>query len=152
MKILIVDDSEMSILIIQSFLNSFGYEDVAFAKSAIEALELLEMSLSEDGKKSDIDLILMDIIMPEIDGIKAVEIIKSKEDFKDIPIVMITANDEEKSLEYAFEAGAIDYIKKPFTRIDLKARVRSMLKLKEEVDMRKKIEQEIIKRQILTKN
>ncbi|MBF0397109.1 MAG: response regulator, partial [Desulfobacterales bacterium] len=93
-----------------------------------------------------------DIIMPEIDGIKAVEMIKSKEDFKDIPIIMITANDEEKSLEYAFEAGAIDYIKKPFTRIDLKARVRSMLKLKEEVDMRKKIEQEIIKRQILTKN
>jgi diguanylate cyclase (GGDEF)-like protein len=82
--------------------------------------------------------------MPEIDGITACQIIKSMPQYMDVPIIIISADNEVKSLEASFEAGAIDFIHKPLNRIELLARVRSILKLKKEMDERKAREEELL--------
>ncbi len=138
MKILIVDDSEDIRLLVRTTLNASGYEDTFTAGSAKEAYSILGI---EGGKgniaNGGIDLILMDIIMPEIDGIEACKRIKNAEEYKETPIIMVTAKKDTKDLESAFYAGANDYIIKPIDRIELMARIRSAMKLKEETDKRK---------------
>jgi diguanylate cyclase (GGDEF)-like protein len=94
---------------------------------------------------TDIDLILMDIVMPEMDGIEACRLIKSFEYLRDIPVIMVTATMQMKELQMAFAAGAIDYITKPLNKVELLARVSSALKLKREIDNRKAREQELLK-------
>ncbi len=136
MSILIVDDSKISQALLQSLLKQAGFNDLVIASSAQNAYEVLGI---DNSKKinNDIDLILMDNIMPDIDGIKATRYIKESKFFKDIPIIMITALENVKVLQAAFDAGAMDFIKKPFTQIELLARVKSSLKLKFESDGRK---------------
>jgi CheY-like chemotaxis protein len=107
-------------------------------ESAIEAIDFLRLP-----DRSQVDLILMDIMMPEIDGIEAIRIIKRNESLQDIPIVMVSAQDDEEKIQEAFNAGAIDYINKPIKKLELHARVRSILKLKEEMDRRKAREKEL---------
>ena len=142
MIILVVDDSETSRIILKTILNHAGYADLLMAESARAALEILKVSTSEDGWP-EVDLILMDIVMPEMTGIEAAKAIKADGRWRDIPIIMVTVRDEEDSLEEAFEAGAIDFISKPVSRIELRARVRSVLKMKEEMDHRKAREREL---------
>ncbi|MBM4054199.1 MAG: diguanylate cyclase [Planctomycetes bacterium] len=137
-NILIIDDSEDLCLLLGTILKKEGYKNVSFAKSAKEAYEMLRI---DHPLKSAItyDLILMDIVMPEIDGIEACIQIKAKEHVRDIPIIIITGSVEDNYIKQAFEAGAIDYVNKPINRIELLARVRSVLKLKQEVDQRKEV-------------
>ena len=90
-----------------------------------------------------VDLILMDISMPEIDGIMACQQIHAADHLADIPILMVTASTEAEDLELAFAAGALDYITKPLNKIELLARVRSALLLKHEIDRRKAAEREL---------
>ncbi len=137
MSILIVDDSPDMRLLIKTLLNNAGYKDVIVCGSAEEAIKILE------GKK--IDLILMDIMMPGIDGIEACRMINSRVNLLDIPIIMVTAKDDIEYLKLAFAAGALDYVTKPFNKIELLARVRSALKLKHEMDNRKSKEIELKK-------
>jgi len=111
-----------------------------YAESAAEAFAILE----NPHNKQTIDLILLDIMMPEVDGIQACAKIKKMPTFQDIPIIMVTAISESQSLESAFDAGAIDYITKPVNPTILKARVNSALTLKKEMDRRKAREQDII--------
>lgn len=150
MSILVVDDSEDIRLLINTFLKSAGYKDVFMAESAFEALDLLGLSIKKDKtvvlekEGCDIDLILLDVVMPEMDGIEFCRIVKASEFHKDIPVVMSTAIDEVKLLEIAFDAGAIDYLTKPHNKIELLARVRSVLKLKKETDRRKLREAELV--------
>jgi DNA-binding response OmpR family regulator len=80
-----------------------------------------------------------------IDGIEACRRIKPVEALRDIPIVMITARSEQEALRAAFDAGATDYIKKPFEEVELLARIKVALKLKKEIDTRKNWEQELTK-------
>lgn len=141
MDILIVDDSEDQLLILKSILSEEGYTNIHLVKSADQAFEIL--GLKNIYKKEDIDLVLMDINMPEIDGIEACEEIKKYEELKDIPIIMITAHREENHLQSAFNAGAMDYINKPINKTELLARVHSALKLKRETDSRKEREREL---------
>jgi diguanylate cyclase (GGDEF)-like protein len=100
----------------------------------------------DGGREADagIDLILMDILMPDIRGIDACRKIKSDESLKDIPIILMTASSDDQHLEEAFDAGAMDYIEKPFKKVELLARIRSALRLKSEIDQRKRREQELI--------
>jgi diguanylate cyclase (GGDEF)-like protein len=86
----------------------------------------------------------MDIMMPVMDGIELTTIIKKNEVFKDIPVIMLTAKDTARDLKLAFAAGAMDYIKKPFDKVELRARVRSALRLKHETDRRKSRENELL--------
>jgi len=145
MRILSVDDSEEIMFHIQSFLESAGYTDILTANSASEAFELLRA-------KTNIDLILMDIMMPEMDGIESCKEIKSDKALWNIPVIMVTGRTDNQSLSRAFEAGAIDFIPKPLNRVELLARVRSALRLKKEIDWRTANEEELeIKNEALEK-
>ncbi|MHB8124439.1 MAG: GGDEF domain-containing response regulator [Desulfitobacteriaceae bacterium] len=142
MSILVVDDSIDSLRLIQVFLKSAGYKDVITAQSVVEAYEILAKRL-EIGAM-DIDLILMDIIMPDIDGIEACRTIKKNALAVDVPVIMVTAKTEKENLQLAFSVGAIDYIIKPIDKIELMARVHSALRLKHEMDRRKARELELL--------
>lgn len=137
MSILIVDDSATSRMLLETILTKAGYEDLILAGTAQEALDYLH------GAKVLPDLVLMDINMPGMDGIEATRIIKGLERFQDIQIIMVTVSDEEAYLEQAFEAGAMDFINKPVSKVELRARIRSVLRLKQEMDQRRAREREL---------
>lgn len=91
----------------------------------------------------DIDLILLDVLMPGDSGIDACRKIKDNPVTEDISIIMMTASEDVTHLEAAFEAGAMDYLTKPFNRIELLVRIRSALRLKHAIDQRKGHEMEL---------
>jgi len=142
MAIVIVDDTIFSLEVLKAFLVSAGYLDIITVQSATELYQLVDGYL-EPGKV-EIDLILMDIVMPEIDGIEACRNVKKREWLVDVPVIMVTATTETDGLQLAFSAGAMDYIKKPLDRVELLARVRSALRLKNETFRRKTREIELL--------
>lgn len=144
MAILIVDDSVDSRNLIKRLLEKNGFADIVTAGTASEAFALLGLK-QPTRLASQIDLIIMDVIMPDIDGIEACWKLKSHESFKDIPVIVITGIDNVKTLDRAFAAGAMDFITKPVKQLELKARVHSALKIKCEIDRRKAREAELVK-------
>ncbi|WP_094604216.1 Protein-glutamate methylesterase/protein-glutamine glutaminase [Sporomusa silvacetica DSM 10669] len=144
MAILIVDDSADSRVLIKRFLEKHGFGKILTVENATDAFALLGLDQPE-GLAKNIDLILMDGVMPGIDGIKACQLIKSHTCFKDVPIIIITANDNAETLDKAFAAGAIDFITKPIKQLELKARVNSVLNMKHAIDQRKAREAELVK-------
>jgi diguanylate cyclase (GGDEF)-like protein len=121
--ILAVDDMKENLDIILDILNEY---DVIAVKSANEALAILE--------NEKISLILLDIVMPEINGIDLCQIIKSQSSTKDIPVIFTTSQDDEDSISDAYEAGASDYVCKPLKRRDVIARVNTQLKLRKTIE------------------
>jgi PleD family two-component response regulator len=144
MNILIVDDSEDQRELTEAALRSAGYNEVRSVASANEALKILEIGRNDTNGEVPVDIVLLDIVMPETDGIKACAYIRSQERFEDLPIIMITSLDDMGSLASAFVAGANDYITKPVNRIELLARVRTALKLKGELEQRRDRERELL--------
>lgn len=142
MSMLIVDDTASQRMLLTSILKAAGYTDILVADSAAAAFHLLGFG-SDRPLRNDIDLILMDISMPDMDGIEACRTIKAVPELHDLPIIMVTASTESADLQLAFDAGAIDFINKPPRRVELLARVRSALRLKQEMDRRKAHEQEL---------
>lgn len=136
-RILIVDDSIDTQLLMIHYLLEENFHDITVAQNAAEAMENLN--------KQEFDLILMDIMMPGTDGLEACRQIKELPQFYDLPIIIVTAKTSLKDLEQAFNSGAFDYITKPLTKIELLARVKSAIKLKEESDQRKIREAELLK-------
>lgn len=143
-SILIVEDSQDDRLLLQKILKSAGYEDITIADSADKAFEHLGMYANKR-KPNDAraDLILMDIMMPDINGIEASNRIKAIEYLQDIPVVMVTASTKVNDLQLAFDAGAVEYITKPFNKVELLTRVGAVLRLKLETDRRKAREKEL---------
>lgn len=141
MTILIVDDDNGIRKVLELRLASEGFS-ILGAKNAKEAYRMLGMD-GEDAEEPQVDLILMDILMPDIRGIDACREIKANEALKDIPIILMTASSDEQHLEEAFDAGATDYIAKPFKKVELLSRIRSALRLKSEIDQRKRREVEL---------
>ncbi len=142
MAIVIVDDTTFSLEVIKAYLMKAGYTDVITTKSAKELYELVD-GYSDRGM-IEIDLILMDIVMPDVDGIEACRNVKKREWLADVPVIMVTATTEKDSLQMAFSAGAMDFIKKPLEKVELLARVRSALRLKHETARRKARETELL--------
>lgn len=142
MSILVVDDTVEVRDMLGVLLESAGYQDLLFAESAEAAFERLGMGGSS-AAPVDVDVILMDVNMPGLDGVEACRRIKASERYCDTPIIMVTAMSEAGFLEAAFAAGAADYLTKPVNRVELLARMRSALKLKREMDRRKAREQEL---------
>jgi sigma-B regulation protein RsbU (phosphoserine phosphatase) len=143
MRILVVDDAEDSRDLTEAALLSAGYTDVVLAASAWEALKVLDIGCTVEGAPG-FDLVLLDIVMPEMDGIEACARIRNDSRYADIPIIMVTSLDDMGSLNNAFVAGANDYVSKPVNRIELVARVRSAIKLKSELDRRQARERELL--------
>lgn len=142
MKILIIDDSPDSRALLASMLKGAGYGDVLTSESYESGRQVLEYC-EESGEC--IDLIIMDISMPGINGIEATRLIKANAALRYIPIIIVTAMEDEKCLEDAFSAGANDYIGKPVNKVELRARVRAALKLGDEMEKRRARERELEK-------
>ncbi len=141
-RIFIVDDEpEINDLIYRKILENEGYHDITTLTSISELLQALNQSAQEE---KPVDLILMDVIMPEQDGIEGIQEVKRFDIFSDIPILMLTALNDKQLLKQAFDAGAIDYITKPVDPIEFVARVGAALRLKSEIDRRKAWEQELL--------
>ena len=109
-NILIVDDFETNILLLENILLEAGFE-VKSAYSGFEAMEII--------KKGNLDLILLDILMPGVSGMEVLQLVKSNAETKNIPVIMVTAVHEAKSVRSAMSFGAFDYIKKPINKEEL---------------------------------
>ena len=116
MKILVVDDERVLVKGIKFNLENEGYQ-VETAYDGRSAVEL--------AKNNDYSLIILDLMMPEIDGLEACMRIR---EFSNVPIIMLTARSEDADKIIGFESGADDYITKPFNILELKARIRAMLR------------------------
>ena len=116
MKILVVDDEKTLVKGIKFNLENEGYE-VECAYDGAAAVEL-----AREGK---LDLIILDLMMPELDGLEACMRIR---EFSNVPIIMLTAKSEDADKLMGFECGADDYLTKPFNILELKARVRALLR------------------------
>lgn len=143
MGILIVDDSKESRDLLKNFLKGAGYKDITTASSAQEAFDALGMN-GEHRHNVPFKAILMDVVMPEMNGIEACRIIREDAHLADIPLIMVTAIGEQESLNEAFESGATDYITKPVKKVELLARIRAVLRLNQEMERRKVREKELI--------
>lgn len=141
MQILIVDDDEDSLALLEQILRQAGYLRILTAMSVREALQILNGLTPDVGP---VDIVLMDVMLPQVTGVDGCRYIKQQEHLRDIPVVMVTARTGEEDLEQAFEAGANDYITKPFRKMELLARLRPVLALKQERDWRKARERELL--------
>jgi PleD family two-component response regulator len=148
MRILLVDDSEDSRDLTEGALLSAGFDDVITANSGWDALKILDVGRADDGRTAErrptVDLVLLDVVMPDIDGVETCARIRKDERWADLPIIMVTSLDDVSSLNSAFAAGANDYVTKPINGIELIARVRAALRLKAELDRRQERERELL--------
>lgn len=143
MRILIVDDTEYNVDLARSMLLKSGFTDIITAASGDEAIRILQQSVRHE--VSNIDLILLDVMMPEVDGYDVCRQIRQQSAWADIPIIMLTANVvwQDDTAIASLECGASDIMFKPFRRMELVPRVLSALNLKRERDLRKSRENEL---------
>ncbi len=116
MKILVVDDEELLVKGIRFNLQKEGYT-VITGNCGVDAVELTQTEHP--------DLIILDVMMPEMDGLTACSRIR---EFSDVPIILLTAKAEDMDKLMGFEQGADDYVTKPFNILELKARIRALLR------------------------
>ena len=116
MKILVVDDEELLVKGIRFNLQKEGYEVISGYNGA-EAVML--------AKNENPDLVILDVMMPELDGFGACEKIR---EFSDVPIILLTAKSEDMDKLMGFDYGADDYLTKPFNILELKARIKALLR------------------------
>ena len=116
MKILIVDDEALLVKGIRFNLQNEGYE-VITGSNGLEALELVQ--------NQNPDLVILDVMMPEMDGLTACTKIR---EFSDVPIIMLTAKTDDMDKLIGFDLGVDDYLTKPFNILELKARIRALLR------------------------
>jgi putative two-component system response regulator len=120
--ILIVDDEERNVKLLETLLNADGH----FTISASSGQEALAMVIADKP-----DLILLDIMMPGMDGFETVAKLKADPRTKTVPVIMVTALSDRESKLRALEAGAEEFLSKPIDRADLRVRVRNLLRVKE---------------------
>jgi putative two-component system response regulator len=120
-RILVVDDEPKNIKLLEAFLRPFNY-DILKAENGEDALSIID--------RADIDMVLLDVMMPRMDGFEVCRRIKGSENTRMIPVVMVTALDDTEARVKAIELGADDFVTKPPNRIELQARVKSLIKVK----------------------
>ncbi len=121
-KILIVDDIPKNIQMAMNILKNEGYK-MFYAKSGEMTLKLVN--------EHDFDLILLDIMMPDMNGFEVCTKLKNEEKTKNIPIIFLSGKDSSQDVEQAYECGGIDYVVKPFVTIELITKANSYVRLKQ---------------------
>lgn len=134
-KILITDDEFSNTFVLKKFLSK-EYE-VKIARNGKEAIELV--------KSFQPDLLLLDIVMPEISGLEVCETLSKDRDFADMPIILITSKSSANDIQKGFEAGATDYLAKPFSKIELEARIKTALRFRKVATERTQLKTQIEK-------
>lgn len=119
-KILVIDDIPTNVLLLKVMLEQEGYK-VITANGGQQAFELINMNRP--------DLVLLDVLMPEMDGFEFAKKIKNEANYKDIPIIFLTALDKPSEVAEGFKVGGHDFVSKPFNKIELLARVRHQISL-----------------------
>jgi DNA-binding response OmpR family regulator len=117
-KILLVDDSTTMLLMERMALSGSGYQILA-ARDGEEAVKT-----ARDQKP---DLILLDIVMPKMDGFEVCRRLRAEDPTRDIPIIMVSTRGEEKNIEKGFASGCTDYVLKPLNGMELLTKVKSLL-------------------------
>jgi sigma-B regulation protein RsbU (phosphoserine phosphatase) len=145
MSILIVDDFEEQRQLLAVTLETAGYRSLLFAESAEAALVQLGVGNSRASVER-IDIVLMDLHMPDMDGLEACRRIRSEERLEHMPLIVATAKTESSDIKAAYNAGATDYIRKPVIPAELVARVSMAMSLREEFDNRAERERDLIER------
>jgi two-component system cell cycle response regulator len=136
-KILVVDDNVQNVELVQEILNTAGYT-VSTSYGGEEALQKV--------REEKPDLILLDIMMPKMDGYQVCETLRSEDETKDIPIIFVTAKTEVKDWTHAiFNMGANSYITKPINAKKLTDKVKSVLKMKQSRDELRKTREKLSK-------
>ena len=120
--ILIVDDNPKNIQFLGNLLMTHGYE-LGVAQNGVEALTFLEERLP--------DLILLDVMMPEMDGYQFCGKLKMNIEFSHIPVIFLTAKSESDDIVKGFEVGGADYVTKPFIAAELMARIKTQLEIRQ---------------------
>ncbi len=118
-RVLVVDDTETMRLYEKMLLSDEGYE-IDLAINGLDALEKIAANRP--------DLVLLDIVMPEMDGIECCRRIKEEESTADIKVIMVTTKGEYSRVKEAFAAGCDDYITKPIDRVELLSKIKELLK------------------------
>jgi len=130
-RILIVDDTPKNIQLLGSILKSEGYQ-LNIAQNGLQALDLV--------KKVKPDLILLDVMMPELDGHETCKRLKGSNETEEIPVIFLTGKTDAEDIMLGFEIGAVDYLPKPFNQKELLIKVKTQLELKlakDKIDMLK---------------
>ena len=133
-RLLVADDSERNREILARQLERQGYS-VTSVSNGVEVLRLL--------RERPYDLVLLDVLMPEMDGFSALEAIKADSELREIPVIMISASDEYSSVIRCIESGAEDYLPKPFDPVLLRARLKASLEKKALRDEQKRKTEEL---------
>jgi len=124
-KILIVDDEYVNLKVLKNYLADSAFE-VLEAPSGTEALRIV-------GENSDLDLVILDMMMPDISGNEVCETIRKKQSIFELPVLIMTADNNVEHLVMAFECGANDYLNKPFNMHELLSRINTLITLKHSV-------------------
>ncbi|MFK5984481.1 MAG: response regulator [Pseudomonadota bacterium] len=131
-KILIVDDEPINLELMEELLDINDFKNIISVGSAIKAYRALE--------KKSFDLIILDLMMPEIDGLEACQVIRNNPQYDHIPIIIATAVLDLGVMETAFEAGADDYVRKPIINdVELVLRIQKALKIKRKPKTEEKV-------------
>ena len=128
-RILVVDDNDDNRYTLKLHLDLEGYTDVETARDGEEAIALIETTA--------FDLVLLDVMMPKVDGFQVLTWLKDQARLRDLPVIMISALTEMNSMARCIELGAVDYLLKPFNPVLLKARLGATLekkRLRDEID------------------
>ena len=128
-QILIVDDNPHNLKMVSKLLENKGYQ-ILLASSGPEALKIVS--------EKQVDIILLDIMMPDMNGFEVCEQLKQNDATKEIPVIFLTAKNETDDIVKGFQMGGVDYITKPFQKEELLARVNNHIKLKLTHDLLKK--------------
>src|SRR6056297_2516492 len=139
--ILIVDDNPQNIQLVATYLITEEHYRISFSQSGTDALDKV--------KNADFDLILLDIMMPGMDGYETCRRIHDLPGLRETPVIFLTAKIDKDSIVKGFEAGAVDYVAKPFYGAELLARIRTHLRIKafqeQQEEINARINRELLK-------
>ncbi len=120
-KVLIVDDNEQNVELLQAYMEEIEGTEISTVPDGVQALHAVA--------EAKPDLILLDVMMPNMSGFEVCKQLKGDPTTRDIPIIMVTALNESSDYERGMESGADDFLTRPFDRVEFMARVRSLLRM-----------------------